>query len=364
LRAWRALAIGLAAIAVVWTWLGGSATAVHAQVPTQPTLRFRPVAFSDPMAGGTTAVSVLVPEGWEASGGIDWLPGWSRVAQIRTYVTDPVSGLSIAWLPIQDFMHFRPPAGLEVPTGGNYQGKAFVPPIRDPATFVREFWIPTVLGHLRDADLVSIRDEPLVADDFLRQFGGAGEAGAWVLRYAYPRDGQPWEQDVGFALLWSSANGITSWYVHLAYAVSGPAGSLDAQQGTISTILASRATTPEWEAIYRLVQRLFYQGIQQQMADTVRFGELLAQHRAESQRLQAEVTAERWASQDRIAQQRRDILGGVENYRDPLSGRIVQLPAGWNTYWVNPQGEYLAVGDGALDASTLTAEGWQLVTPE
>ena len=54
--------------------------------------------------------------------------------------------------PIQDFIHFRPPAGLDVPVGGNYQGKAFVPPIRDPERFVRSFWIPSPLGHLAEAD--------------------------------------------------------------------------------------------------------------------------------------------------------------------------------------------------------------------
>jgi hypothetical protein len=150
--------------------------------------------------------------------------------------------------------------------------------------------------------------------------------------------------------------------VNFAYAVSGPAGSLDEQHGTIATIVASRETTPAWEATYRLVQRLFYQGIDQQMADTVRFGELLASHREESARLQAEVTAERWASQDRIAQERRDILGGVENYVDPRSGQIVQLPVGWDSYWVNAQGEYLAVEAGGTDASQLLSQGWQELT--
>jgi hypothetical protein len=329
----------------------------------EPALRFQRMTFVDPMAGGVEAVSVLVPEGWQASGGIEWLPAWSRAAHIGTYVSDPQSGVAIAWLPIQDFIHFRPPEGLEVPIGGNYQGKAFVPPIRDPDEFVRSFWVPSPLGHLADATLVSQRPLPQVADGFLAAFGGPGEAGTWSLRYAYDVDGQPWEQDVVFALLWSEVGGITSWYVNLAYTVSGPAGSLDEQHGTIATIIASRATTPTWEATYRLVQRLFYQGIQQQMADTVRFGELLAQYREESARLQAEVTAERWASQDRIAQERREVLGGVDNYVDPRSGEIVQLPIGWDSYWVNAQGEYLAVDAASADASQLASQGWLELTP-
>jgi hypothetical protein len=349
----------LLAVVLTFVSIGSvSRSAALAQAGGEPALRLQPVTFSDPMAGGMEAFSVLVPEGWVASGGIEWLPSWSRVARVHTYVSDPRTGIAIAWLPVQDFMHFRPPAGLDVPIGGNYQGKAFVPPIRDPERFVRSFWIPNPLGHLAEATLVSQRSLPLLADQFLAAFGGPAEAGAWSLRFAYDVDGQPWEQDVVFALLWARQGDITSWYVNLAHTVSGPAGSLDEHHGTIAAIVASLTTTPAWEATYRLVQRLFYQGIQQQMADTVRFGELLAQYREESARLQAEVTAERWASQDRIAQERRDILGGVDNYVDPRSGQIVQLPAGWDSYWVNAQGEYLAVDTGTADAGGLLSQGW------
>lgn len=344
----------LAAVLMV-VLIAGLGTSVRG---AEPALRFGRATFTDPMAGGIEAVSVLVPEGWNASGGIEWLPAWSRAAHVGTYVSDPQSGIAIAWLPIQDFIHFRPPDGMEVPIGDNYQGKAYAPPIRDPGEFVRSFWLPGPLGHLAEASLIGQRDLRQVADGFLAAFGGPGEADAWSLRYAYDVDGQPWEQDVVFALLWSELGDVTSWYVNLAYTVSGPAGSLDEQHGIIATIVASRATTPAWEATYRLVQQLFYQGIQQQMADTVRFGELLAQYRQESARLQAEVTAERWASQDRIAQERRDILGGVDNYVDARSGEIVQLPVGWSSYWVNPQGEYLAVDAGSADASQLRSQGW------
>jgi hypothetical protein len=53
----------------------------------------------------------------------------------------------------------------------------------------------------------------------------------------------------------------------------------------------------------------------------------------------------------------------VDDYVDPVSGRIVQLPTGWDTYWVNAQGEYLAVGAGAIDPSELAAGGWQPLVP-
>lgn len=325
-------------------------------------VRLRPITFVDPASNGIDAFSVLVPDGWQASGGVQWLPLWSRQAFLQTRVVEPVTGLTIDWLPIQDFMYFTPPAGFEVPIGGNYQGKAYVPPITDPLQFVREFWMGDTLSHLQNATVASVREQPAVADEFLRLFGGSADAGAWTIRYEYSVDGVLWEQDVAFALLWSGAEPL-SWYVNFASTAGAPAGELDRQQHLVSAVVASRVSTVEWEANYRLVQQLFSQGIRQQMADTVALGELLAQHRAESQALQQQVFDERQASVDRRNDVFRETLGGVQGYDDPVNGTVVQLPLGFDTYWVNESGEYLAIGDPNLDPNTFNDGTWRILAP-
>lgn len=343
-------------VALLPTGIGGVSAADEA---TREPLRYSRTAFRDPAAGDVEALALLVPAGWQATGGVEWLPSWARLAHLATHVADPVSGITIDWLPIQDFIWFEVPQGFEAPIGGNYQGKALVPPVIDPVEFVERFWAAGPLSHLQGMRPISQQQVPRMADEFVRGFGGPAQAAAYRLRYAFERDGRPWEQDVEFALLYTTGNGLTSWYVNFAHTTAGPQGSLDEQQGVISSVIASRTTTPEWEATYRLVQQLFYQGLQQQMADTVAFGRALAQYRAEIQALQQQVTAEREASQDRIADYRRDILGGVENYDDPVNGGIVQMPVGWSEYWVNPQGEYLTSGDPNFDPNSVDNVGWQ-----
>ncbi|MGE0307557.1 MAG: hypothetical protein AB7Q27_17555 [Acidimicrobiia bacterium] len=327
-------------------------------------IRFGWQYFVDPAANGVAAINVLVPEGWQASGSVQWLPTWARIAFLQTRVSDPNSGITIDWLPIQNFISFPVPAGFDVPIGGNYQGKAFVPPITDPAEFVRQFWMPDDLAELQGAQLVSVTEIPETAQEFLTQFGGPGEAHAYRLRYSYLLNGRPWERDVWLALLFSGTpGGLVSWFVNFAYTASAPQGVLDQNTGTISTVIASRVSTPQWEATYRIVTQLFYQGIQQQMADTVAFGQMLAQYRDESARLQQQVVAERQASQDHQAELFRETLGGVQTYNDPVNGALVQLPLGWNTYWVNQRGEYLAVDQSGFDPNTLNDGTWQLLTP-
>lgn len=332
-----------------------SSTAL-AQTP-DGTWRFQRTAFRDPAAEDQEAIVMLLPEGWTAQGGVQWLLQWSRTAFLWTHVEDPATGITMDWLPIQDFMYFDA-QGFQIDIGDNYQGKAYVPPITDPAEFVAQFWAPTVLTHLQGLRPVSVTEEPRIAQEFLTGFGGPGEAHAYTLRYQFDNGGKPWEQDLHFALLYANSNGILSWYVNFAYAIAGPQGAIDRSEALLSTIIASRITTPEWEATYRLVKQLFYQGIQQQMDDTARFGELLRQYRAESQALQQQVTQERQEQADRQAQYVQEILGGVASYDDPVGGKITQLPTG-RDHWVNRNGEYLSSDDPNFDPNTLDDGNWQ-----
>jgi hypothetical protein len=323
---------------------------------------FDPWQITDPFSGGVAAVTYLVPTGWQSSGQVVWMPAWQRLVDLQTIVSDPVSGAAVEWLPIQDFIFGQAPAGLEPPIGGNYQGKMWVPPVTDPVQFVSDFWMSGPLAHLADATLLSLEQVPAVADEFLLGFGGPANAAAYRMRYSFTQNGQAWDEQVNFALLYASGGGIDSWYVNFAYTMRAPQGVLDQLAPVLSTIVSSRDSTPQFQAIVTMTQRLFTQGIQQQMADTEAFGRLLAEQRAQTDALQAQITADRQASQDRIAQLRGEVLSGVQTFSDPVNGRLVQLPAGQSTYWVNNQGQYFASDQPGFDPSTLGG-GWTQLQP-
>lgn len=334
--------------------------------PAGSAIKFEPWFVTDPMAENVTAMTWLAPDGWLGEGSVQWWPEWHRLAFLQTRIVDPNSGLTIEWLPTQDFIWFDPPAGLpQPPIGGNYQGQAYVPPASDPVQFVSDFWMPGMLAHLRGATVVRVDQVPAVADEFVRQYGGPATASAFRIRYQFDQGGHAWEEDVFFAWLVSGLQPPPIlWQTAFAYSVRAPAGTLDQNPGVISTVVSSRTTTPEWEAKYLLVRQLFTQGIQQQLADTQAFGELLARHRAESQALQDQVAQERQASQDRIATLRGETLAGIQNLVNPYNNTIVQMPADWNTYWVNPQGEYIVSDQPNFDPNQEPQLGsWERLTP-
>jgi hypothetical protein len=55
------------------------------------------------------------------------------------------------------------------------------------------------------------------------------------------------------------------------------------------------------------------------------------------------------------------VLAGIDTFVDPVNQRLVQLPAGQGTYWVNAQGEYLASDRPGFDPTTEVGGTWTLL---
>jgi hypothetical protein len=322
-------------------------------------MKFVRQSVRDPAAGNVEAFVFLQPVGWQSEAAVEWTPAWSTLAFMRTRVVDPKSGLTIEFLPYQNFIWFQAPGGFQAARGGNYQGKMYWPPIKDPQEFVRKFWIPKTLPHLAKAKLVRKESVPKMAAEFKRRFGGPATASGHRLRYEFERDGKTWEEDVQFGLLFSGSAQLTTWYVNFATSVRAPKGEIDRLAGIASTVIASRTSTPEWDATFQIVQRLFNQGQQQQIADTAALGRMMTQYRNESAALQKQVTEERQASQDRMADYRRETLGGIETYRDQVNHALVEMPAGWKDYWVNEKGEYLLSDQAGFNPNMGSVRTWK-----
>jgi hypothetical protein len=323
-----------------------------------------PAAFTDPMARGITAFSILVPRGWQVDGGVQWRPLFARAAQVQTHVEAPGVGVTLDWLPLEDFIYLQAPPGLSAPIGGTYQGKLFVPPITDPVQFVQSFWMPGVLTELQGAHVESVTPLPQIAEIVLQKAGGQGAAFTYRIRYDYSRNGQPWQRDVTFTLHFvGDPSTVASWYVYGASTEAAPAGQLDRYVPLLSAIVASRTTTPEWEATQTLVARIFYQGLRQEIANEAAFGRLLTQYEQQTAQLQQQIVADRQASEDHNAEVFRETLGGVQSYDDPVNGHPVELPLGYQTYWVNEKGEYLAADQASFDPNSLNDGTWQRLTP-
>jgi hypothetical protein len=68
---------------------------------------------------------------------------------------------------------------------------------------------------------------------------------------------------------------------------------------------------------------------------------------------------ERQASQDRINKNWSQYMRGVDEYRDPVAGRPVELPSGYNNAWVNSAGEYIVTDSTLYNPNVEIGGNWQ-----
>jgi hypothetical protein len=77
-----------------------SAAALFAQ-NTPQALRFTRLSVKDPGINNIEAISFLIPAGWKAEGGVQWFPDYSILANLLMRISDPQTGATIEFLPVQ-----------------------------------------------------------------------------------------------------------------------------------------------------------------------------------------------------------------------------------------------------------------------
>jgi hypothetical protein len=328
------------------------------QPAPQGVRKFVRVSFHDPAANNVEAWIMLIPSGWQMQGRIAWLHEYTVLANAAVRVRDPQSGAELEWLPVQNFV-FMPQPPMPMQPFQNYNGQLWLQPIADGPQFAQVFWMGNSLQHLRQARLVRQEEVPALAAEFIRQFRGPAEARAFRLRYEYQNNGQPWEEEVTFALLYSGNQFATHWQVNYATTRRAPRGMLDRLTPEMNAMVASATTTPMWDATLQICRQLMRQGLMQQIRDNAAFSAQLAQYREHTFNLSQQIHQERMTSMDQRAETFREVLGGIETYKDPYKHELIQLPQGFKKYWVNRQGEYILSDVEGYNPNVGSTDDWR-----
>jgi hypothetical protein len=323
---------------------------------SQQQMTFNRVAIHDPAVDNIEGASLLVPEGWTVVGGFHWMPLFSIQATLLVRVDDPATGASVFTLPLQQFAWTMEQTFL--PMGSNWLGSVLLPPPRDAVEFVQAFYLSGALQHLGGARIVRVEDLPKYAAEVTRTIGPQRTVRVTRLRHAYEWGGRAWEEDVYITLVYGQPGAITKWWGY-GHSMRAPAGELDRMRPVLSVPVQSLRFSLDWEAICDYVRNLFQQNARQVVIDTQRLGELLRQHREELRQMHRQVWEERQAAQARQSFVLREVLGGIETYKNPFDARTLELPAGYRHQWVNRDGKVILTNNPMLNPGHGSTEDWQ-----
>jgi len=334
---------------------------VHSGAATAAVAKFTRVGIHDPMVNNVEGAAMLVPLGWKLEGGFVWMFDWAIQANLIVRASDPQTGAAIEFLPVQQFSYAtRDMGGLQLPIGGNWLGSCVLPPPRHPAELIYSFY-SQALPHLQNVQPSRVDDLPRLAAEIKRTTRGAENTQLTVtrLRFDYSVGNQRWEEDVYLTITVAPDNGWNVQWWASGYANRAPAGQLDRLTPTLNACARSVRFSLDWTASHEYCRKLFVQGIKQHLADTARLGRMMMEQRAEINRMYQQVWEERDAARERQNFAFREVLGGIETYKDPYESRNVELPQGYKDYWVNSKGEYVLSEDQSFNPNVGSTIEWK-----
>ena len=147
---------------------------ISQKVSAAGAMRFTRLSVKDPGINNIEAISLLIPAGWRAEGGVQWFPDFSVQANLLMKITDPQTGAAVEFLPVQNFTWLTQMV-VPMSPGTNYMGNILWQPILDVAQFVQTFYLPNSLRRLQSARITAKEDLPKVAAQVAQMHGGAIE---------------------------------------------------------------------------------------------------------------------------------------------------------------------------------------------
>ena len=316
-------------------------------------LRLKKFSYIDREGIGIEAFSLLMPATWKFSGGIRWNlnnPGMPAAAQFK--VTSPSEKEEIEVFPTQSMFWTNNRMLLTTfPTGARYFG-AEVHPVVEPAQALSKIILPRFRGNVSELKVISRKDLPGL-DKSIK--AGANQPDVKVfsrgakMRIEYTRAGVPMEEEI-FAVVSGYSFGVmtmqgpvtnTNWFVDYIFSYKAPKGQLDKNARVFQAITLSFKLNPQW---FNKYNQLVYNLIQAQIKQIHSIGELSRYISRTSNEISDSMMKSYYDRQkvyDGISENFSNYIRGTDNYYNPMEGKQVELPSGYNHVWANPNGEYV-----------------------
>jgi hypothetical protein len=334
-------------------------------------MRLKKFSCTDEKVNGTEAFSLLIPAGWQFSGGVNWvLDNPVMPATIRFTVKNPSGHEEFEVFPSLAMFSTNNPMLLSMfPLGSRYYG-AEVMPVLGPEEALEKIVLPRFKGSIEGLKVVSIKAMPELAKALnagapqpgVQTFGNAART-----RIEYVKDGATMEEDIftvveGFSYPIQTFQGVatnTNWYVDYTFSYKAPKGKLDANATLFRTMTESFRLSPQWFNTYNQVVDIL---VRNQLKFIQSMGELsryISRINSEISESMMRSYNERQQIHDRISEKAIESIRGTAHYYNPIEGSQVELPGGYKHVWSNAGGEYILTDSPGYNPNVESNKGWQ-----
>jgi len=301
-------------------------------------------------------------------------PGMPAVAAFT--VTSPQGTEELEVFPNQAFFWTTNQMLLSTfPVGSRYFGAEVHPPM-GPLEALENVVLPRFRGQVQDLRVVAKQMLP----DLAKSVGaGAGSqpgvttgASGGKVRVQYAENGRRVEEEIYCVVesvsfpIQSMMGQVTNtlWTVGYIFSFKAPQGRLDAAAKTFQTMIFSFRLNPGWFNRYNQVVQYLIQAQIQRIQSIGQLSRIISQTSSEISDMMMDSYNQRQKVYDNISTNFSRHIRGVDAYHDPIEGKTVELPSGYNNAWANPLGEYVLSDDPGFNPNVGSTQNWQRIEQE
>lgn len=290
------------------------------------------------------AFLLLVPKGWQTSGGMVRMnaltarggAGNATDAKINfALLREPQGRVAIRWLPK---VNYAQPSPYNAMLGGNWNGMPIVAMPR-AADYLTRMVFPSLHPAARNVKVVEIAPRPDAVAGLqqspvaqaMRSQGGRYIADAAMVTVTYDEAGERYKELLFVALEGYEMMGSGLWDNALTIVARAPEAEFAAYGPVVKVVINSFALNPRW--------------LRAEMAGQDRNAKLVADTLRDLSRVDAEIARSRSETMSRINHQQYLTLTGQEQYRNPFSGEPELGSNEWKYRWTNAAGEPIYTDD-------------------
>lgn len=331
--------------------LAVSASLSMAEAPS--ILKLNKFSYIENKVTGIEAFSLLIPEGWSFSGGIDWDLSNPGMPAFAAFTVSKGSGPEeMEVFPRQPFFWTNNQMLLATfPVGSKYFGNE-VSPVKGASDSLERIIIPRFRKNAKGLKITEKKPAPELAAQVKEQNMQQGvnmTTDAASIRIEYSENKKTFEEEIwGAVISWSfsmpTMAGVvtnTNWTIDYVFSFKAEKGKLDQNSKLFQAMISSFRLNPLWFSKYQQLTDYLIKAQIQRINHIGEISRIISRTSNEISDMNMRAYNQRQKAYDNMSENFSDYVRGVERYYNPSESRNVELPSGYRSAWANSSGEYV-----------------------
>jgi uncharacterized protein (UPF0297 family) len=201
------------------------------------------------------------------------------------------------------------------------------------------------------------------------QPGVTASASGGKIRILYTKSGMPMEEEIygvveKLAFPIQTMTGVHTnlmWTVDYIFSFKSEQGKLDSHAKLFQTIVTSFKVNPKWFNKYNQVVEYLIQAQIKHIQNVGQLSRIISQTHNEISDQMMKSYEDRQKVYDKISDNFSHHIRGVDEYYNPLEGKTVELPSGYDNVWTNNLGEYVLSESPSYNPNVGSNLNWQKI---